>query len=192
MSEHKCPHCGASLPQVRDAFCATCREPLDEPAEAFHAPVKQDSVQPQVETPHDDKIGMNAEQKAGRATLLWLFTLLFVLLLLAAMDVYMTNPGRLNVRAQVVQLVLTIALCCWLYLGSVVAKWITIILLATGALIGVLGLEGGGDPMGRVLVLAMVVSYVSFMVVLIVSPRLNAFLAYQRGEQEPVKPTLHQ
>jgi hypothetical protein len=26
-----CPHCGASLPVVRDAFCSACLESLDEP-----------------------------------------------------------------------------------------------------------------------------------------------------------------
>ena len=26
-----CPHCGAALPHVHDAFCPECAEPLDEP-----------------------------------------------------------------------------------------------------------------------------------------------------------------
>lgn len=28
-----CPHCGAELPPVDDAFCNTCFEPLNEPPE---------------------------------------------------------------------------------------------------------------------------------------------------------------
>jgi hypothetical protein len=28
-----CPHCGRRLPEVYDAFCGFCREPLDEPIE---------------------------------------------------------------------------------------------------------------------------------------------------------------
>ncbi len=27
----ECPHCGAALPSVPDAFCPICRESLDEP-----------------------------------------------------------------------------------------------------------------------------------------------------------------
>ena len=27
----ECPHCGATLPSVRDAFCTICHESLDEP-----------------------------------------------------------------------------------------------------------------------------------------------------------------
>ena len=27
-----CPHCGAALPYVRDAFCPECAEPLDDPS----------------------------------------------------------------------------------------------------------------------------------------------------------------
>ena len=35
-----CPHCGASLPIVRDAFCSECRAPLSEnPSDAF--PIKE-------------------------------------------------------------------------------------------------------------------------------------------------------
>jgi predicted amidophosphoribosyltransferase len=26
----RCPHCGESLPAVRDAFCVYCREPLED------------------------------------------------------------------------------------------------------------------------------------------------------------------
>ena len=33
MSEERCPHCGSKVPLVRDAFCVTCGEPLDEPPE---------------------------------------------------------------------------------------------------------------------------------------------------------------
>jgi hypothetical protein len=33
-----CPHCGATLPYVRDAFCPECEQPLDEPPHAAAAP----------------------------------------------------------------------------------------------------------------------------------------------------------
>jgi len=34
MTEH-CPHCGAKLPEFRDAFCPECRQPWDEPPVAY-------------------------------------------------------------------------------------------------------------------------------------------------------------
>jgi hypothetical protein len=33
-----CPHCGAALPYVRDAFCPECNQPLDEPPRGAAAP----------------------------------------------------------------------------------------------------------------------------------------------------------
>jgi hypothetical protein len=36
-----CPHCGATLGNVRDAFCSECRQPLDEPAPAPRAAQEQ-------------------------------------------------------------------------------------------------------------------------------------------------------
>jgi hypothetical protein len=49
MSEENCPHCGSKLPLVRDAFCVTCREPLDEPPEAPRSPEEQAAFRAQVE-----------------------------------------------------------------------------------------------------------------------------------------------
>ena len=43
-----CPHCGATLPYVRDAFCPECDKPLDEPphaaAAAFRGPIQSDKA----------------------------------------------------------------------------------------------------------------------------------------------------
>ncbi|MBY0228474.1 MAG: hypothetical protein K2W96_04250, partial [Gemmataceae bacterium] len=33
-----CPHCGAEQPETSDAFCAECREALDEPPAVPHPP----------------------------------------------------------------------------------------------------------------------------------------------------------
>lgn len=54
MSEVFCPHCGDKLPLVRDAFCLTCGEPLDELPDkprsseeqrAFRAKVEEEAKQ---------------------------------------------------------------------------------------------------------------------------------------------------
>jgi predicted amidophosphoribosyltransferase len=44
-----CPHCGSKLPFVRDAFCVTCGEPLDEPPEVPRTPEEQRAFRAQVE-----------------------------------------------------------------------------------------------------------------------------------------------
>ena len=38
-----CPHCGAQLPPVQDAFCSSCHEPLDESPAELPEPVEQAS-----------------------------------------------------------------------------------------------------------------------------------------------------
>jgi predicted amidophosphoribosyltransferase len=49
MSDGCCPHCGSTLPLVRDAFCVTCREPLDEPREVPRTPEEQVAFRARVE-----------------------------------------------------------------------------------------------------------------------------------------------
>jgi hypothetical protein len=47
MSE--CPHCGSKLPVVRDAFCITCGEALDEPPEVPRTPVERAAFRAKVD-----------------------------------------------------------------------------------------------------------------------------------------------
>jgi predicted amidophosphoribosyltransferase len=49
MSDDCCPHCGDKLPLVRDAFCLTCGQPLDEPPETARTPEEQKAFRSQVE-----------------------------------------------------------------------------------------------------------------------------------------------
>jgi predicted amidophosphoribosyltransferase len=49
MGNNTCPHCGDRLPIVRDAFCITCGEPLDEPPERPRTPEEQAAFRAQVE-----------------------------------------------------------------------------------------------------------------------------------------------
>src|SRR5437762_999619 len=49
MSEERCPHCGIKLPIVRDAYCGTCGEPLDEPPEVPRTPEEQEAFRARVE-----------------------------------------------------------------------------------------------------------------------------------------------
>jgi hypothetical protein len=44
-----CPHCGDKLPIVRDAFCGTCDERLDEPPTAPRSPEDQRTFRLQIE-----------------------------------------------------------------------------------------------------------------------------------------------
>ena len=46
--EH-CPHCGSKLPLVRDAFCGTCGESMDEPPAIARTPEEQKIFRTQLE-----------------------------------------------------------------------------------------------------------------------------------------------
>jgi len=48
MDRGTCPHSGSTLPIVRDAFCATCGEPLDEPPRRTLTPQQQAEVRAQL------------------------------------------------------------------------------------------------------------------------------------------------
>lgn len=49
MSDDACPHCGGKLPWVRDAFCGTCGERLDEPPAVPRSSEEQAAFRAQVE-----------------------------------------------------------------------------------------------------------------------------------------------
>ena len=49
MLDGYCPHCGDKFPLVRDGFCATCRQPLDEPPEVPRSPEEQRAYRSQLE-----------------------------------------------------------------------------------------------------------------------------------------------
>lgn len=47
-----CPHCGAALPYVQDAFCSECRNPLDAPPKRETVNIMQAAEEISVETPN--------------------------------------------------------------------------------------------------------------------------------------------
>lgn len=46
--DERCPHCGAALGTLRDAFCSECREPLDEPPPGLPAAQEQQAFRAEV------------------------------------------------------------------------------------------------------------------------------------------------
>lgn len=64
MSEERCPHCGSELPVVRDAFCVTCGESLDELPDPPRTPHEQEIFRKQVE--QEAKENMHFLYRLGR------------------------------------------------------------------------------------------------------------------------------
>lgn len=56
----QCPHCGSKLPLCRDAFCVTCREPIDEPPETLRTPEEQAAFRVRVEREAKESLGVLA------------------------------------------------------------------------------------------------------------------------------------
>ena len=193
MTQEHCPHCGVALPAVHDAFL---RKPAASPwmsrPRPFCAAVKQDSFQANMEEPHDEKIGMTAEQTTGRTASLWYFILILsALSLFTAIDSHVNTPAMEGLRAPVVRFVLNASAAALLALPRKHYRQVDHdYLVSRRTLLGVVGLKPGGDPLGLIIVVAMAVGHMSFMVMLIASPSLNAFLSHQRGEQEPAQQTL--
>jgi predicted amidophosphoribosyltransferase len=72
MSDNTCPHCGSKLPWVRDAFCGTCHEPLDEPPPVPRTSAEQEAFRARVEQEAKRDIGLLSKLgKLGKLLSWW-------------------------------------------------------------------------------------------------------------------------
>lgn len=139
--------------------------------------------------------GLGPRERRGRATLLTFFVLVLLISLGVLVSyAYMQRTDR--VATQLVRVALTLALCAWVYGGSVVARWVAIVLLASGGLftLALVFLAGGMVAwQGLVLralfapavlpVIAGGACYVLMALVLLASPSVKSFLAQQRARR---------
>jgi hypothetical protein len=122
---------------------------------------------------------MTAEERKGQ-TIILSFIALILLISLGVITMYVSARGTERLPAQIVRFVLTAALSFGVYQGSVTAKWILVVLMMLGGAMG-LGAAFGGNPAALVFGVGLAAVYLSFAIVLIASPSVNAFLSYQRG-----------
>lgn len=122
---------------------------------------------------------MTDEEKRGRRILLS-YSALILLTSASIIFLYVSQRGQERLPAQVVRFLLTVGLCWWLYQGSILAKWIMVVLMSAGGVLALMALFANS-----ILVVAfsggMAVLYLTFVVVLLTSPNVAAFLAYQRN-----------
>lgn len=120
---------------------------------------------------------MTSEERRGRQILL----VQIVLILLATLVViayYLSTEGVGRMANSGTRLVLTAALCVWLYRGSIVAKWIVVVVFGVA---GILGLANvlSGSAVAFALGGGLAAVYLSSAVVVWRSSSVNAFLRLQ-------------
>jgi len=128
---------------------------------------------------------MTAEEIRGRGILTTYLALLVVSD--ALISLLSIGPGTRGWLPRAIRLALTICLCSALYRGNIYAKLLAIVLMGLGGVVGIIAIVGVGatarDGVAALPLLGLVALFLSFVVVLISSRSVNAFLAYQRGER---------
>jgi hypothetical protein len=111
------------------------------------------------------------------------FLIFIMAISLGVVSLYLMARGvTARLPFQIVRVLLTAALCFWLYRGSVIARWILVALLAWGGVAGLLLAIGSGQPTVVLIVGGMAVVYLSFICVLVTSRSVAAFLDDQRDK----------
>src|SRR5437868_1995874 len=95
-----CPHCGSHLPNVRDAFCPDCRNPLDElpgipsPDSPFEAPTSSEGCNiPGLRRMAWDDLAAEIAQ-GGRLVVYQYCVSIGILTFLRSSEVYLVRSGE--------------------------------------------------------------------------------------------------
>jgi len=122
---------------------------------------------------------MSPQEERGQGIVLATVTTI-PLATLSVVALHLSSEGLDRILHHGIRLVVTGCLCLWLYWGSPIAKWVSIIVFGIAGLIGLVNLLSGSAitmAFGGGLALA----YLSAAFVLIKSPSVGTFLAYQRS-----------
>lgn len=160
--------------------CPVCRTP---------APVTQPDGGPASRRAAGTTGDMTAEQIRGRALLTTFLTL--IILSDAFTGMLSIGAGMAGSLSRAIRLCLTICLFSALYRGNIYAKLLSIVLMGLGGVWGIVLIVNVGATSGNLLaallLLGLTALFLSFVVVLVWSRSVNAFLAYQRGERTGFK-----
>lgn len=117
-------------------------------------------------------------QRTGRALL---FTCIGLTLVLSVGVIvfYLANRGTDRLPAQLVRLALTGVLCFFLYRGSEIARWLSVVLFTLGGALAAPGLLQESVP-GMIVTGVMAAVYLAVAGVLLWSRRVHAFMDHQR------------
>jgi len=129
---------------------------------------------------------MTSSQQRGRTILLIYFALVVGLSVLVT-TLYVSSRGMEHLPVRAVRIVLTVALCAWLYSGSRAARILSIVLYGIAGYSTAVALFQVGDNfwVGTFLEIA-TACYISFAVVLMVSPSIEDFMKYQRDRRTAI------
>lgn len=121
---------------------------------------------------------MNSQARLGQALVIGaiVFMVGFELLTLA---LHLSTQGAQKLVPEVGRLSLTVLLCYYLYAGSQVARWLTLVLTLLGGAAGIL-LMSQVPGVARILLAVMGIGYLSVCVLMVVPP-VGQFLEYQKG-----------
>lgn len=132
---------------------------------------------------------MNDDMRRGRFLVVF-YSLLMLFISVYVIVTYVTLKGTDRLPTQVIRFLLTAALCFWLYRGNRLVKWTMVVCLGlggSGALIHLIQ-----NPWSVFSVIAsLAVVYLLFAGLLVFSPKVNAFLAYQRGDFDAFESAAH-
>ena len=121
---------------------------------------------------------MTDHERSGRKILLVYITLV-LLVSVGVIGFYVTVRGTDRLQTQIIRLALSGAMCRFLWVGSVTAKWISIILFAVAGSIAIPDVLRS-EPLAMAVLGGMSFLYLSFARLLIWSRPVNSFLDYQR------------
>ena len=122
---------------------------------------------------------MSPQEERGQGIVLALITMI-LLATFSVVGLHLSSEGLDRILHHGVRLVVTGSLCLWLYWGSPIARWISIIVFGAAGLLGLVNLLSGSAmtiAFGGGLALA----YLSAAIVLFKSPSVGKFFEHQRG-----------
>jgi len=125
---------------------------------------------------------MTPEEKHGRKVVLVIIAGALILsAVIIGAYVVILGPQRLPVQA--VRFLLTVGLMWWLYRGSPIAKWLTVVCFGLGGLAGLTSLLVD-HRLAATVGVKLGTLYLSFAWSLVTSADANAFLQYQRTARD--------
>jgi hypothetical protein len=131
--------------------------------------------------PEASRSGPSHEQIERGRLIVFGYLIFIMAISLGVVSLYLMARGvTARLPFQIVRVVLTAALCFWLYRGSVIARWILVALLAWGGVSGLILAIGSGQPTVVLIAGGMAVVYLSFVCVMVTSRSVAAFLDDQR------------
>lgn len=143
------------------------------PACGTAAPARTEATRP----------GHSYEQIERGRVIVFGYLIFIMAISLGGVSLYLMARGvTARLPFQIVRVVLTAALCFWLYRGSVIARWILVVLLAWGGVWGLILAIGSGQPTVVLIAGGMAVVYLSFVCVIVTSRSVAAFLDDQRDK----------